>query len=165
MHRTKTPQEIDAYQHHQRSVRWRTEPDGMVLFTLRLPPFLAARLIAILTTLLMRTRVRGRCVEHPTVAQQHADNIATLFDEGNGSLDVEVVVHVRADGCTLDDGTPIAASTVDKIADSAFIRALIHDAECRPMDATNRRRHPTDRQKPCHDERQPPPAWANQRCV
>ena len=53
MNRTKHPEEIARYQHSQRSVKWRTEPDGMTVFTLRLPPLLAGKLIAILTTLVM----------------------------------------------------------------------------------------------------------------
>ena len=152
MHRTYTPAQIAVYQHSQRSVRWRVEPDGMVLFTLRLPPLVAAKLIAILTTLLMTTRLR-RVASRASVAQQHADNLERVLDEGAGEVATEIVIHVRGDGCTLDDGTPIPISVVESIADTAFISALIHDSEARPMDATNRRRHPTRRQKRLVKER------------
>jgi hypothetical protein len=54
---------------------------------------------------------------------------------------------VRGDGCTLDDGTPIPKSVLEKIAPQSFIRALIHDAESRPINASGRHRHPTARQK------------------
>jgi hypothetical protein len=43
-----------------------------------------------------------------------------------------VILHVRADGATLDDGSPLPMSVVERIAPQAFIRALIHDAEGRP---------------------------------
>lgn len=153
MHQTKEPEEIASYQHGQRSVQWRNEPDGMVLFTLRLPPWVAAKLIAILTKLLMTSRIRGASADRPTVAQQHADHIDQLLEDGTGQIDTEIVIHVRGDGCTFDDGIPIPASVVESIADNAFISALIHDSQNRPIDATNRRRHPTRRQKRLVKER------------
>ena len=146
MNQTKDSDEIAAHQHQHRSVTWRVEPDGMVLFTLRLPPWIAAKLIAVLTTLLMTTRLHTAPGERATVAQQHADNL-DLFLDRQACIDTEIVIHVRSDGCTLDDGTPIPGSAVEALADTAFIRALIHDIDGNPIDATNRRRHPTDRQK------------------
>jgi hypothetical protein len=65
----------------------------------------------------------------------------------------EVVMHVRADGCSLDDGTPITGSVVERIAPTAFLRALIHDANSRPINASGRQRHPTARQKRVVKER------------
>ena len=62
-------------------------------------------------------------------------------------------MHVRADGCTLDDGTPIPDSVVERIAPEAFLRALIHDAESRPINASGRQRHPTTRQRRVVHER------------
>ena len=58
----------------------------------------------------------------------------------------EIVLHVRGDGATLDDGTPIAGTVLELIASTAFLRALIHDAEGHPINASGRQRHPTDRQ-------------------
>jgi len=37
----------------------------------------------------------------PTVAQQHADALEALVTEGAGTIDTEVVLHVRGDGNTL----------------------------------------------------------------
>jgi hypothetical protein len=65
----------------------------------------------------------------------------------------EIVLNVRGDGCTLDDGTPIAETVVERIAPHAFLRALIHDAERHPINASGRHRHPTDRQKRVVHER------------
>jgi hypothetical protein len=63
------------------------------------------------------------------------------------------VLHVRGDGCTLDDGTPIAESVIERIAPRAFLRALIHDAERRPINVSGRQRHPTTRQRRVVKER------------
>ena len=57
--RNSNPDELAASQQRQRSVRWRTDPGGMVTFTLRLPPLLAATLIAMLTTAIMRNTALG----------------------------------------------------------------------------------------------------------
>lgn len=148
LQRNSDPEDIEAYQHEQRSAKWRTEPDGMTTFTLRLPPFLAALLITFLTTTIMRTKARQATTgEWPTVAQQHADAIETLLTKGAGNVDIEVLLHVMGDGCTLDDGTPISTHTVAKLVPESFIRALVHDSDKTPIDATNRRRHPNTRQK------------------
>ena len=44
-------------------------------------------------------------------------------------------------------------SVVERIAPEAFIRALIHDADNRPINASAKRRHPTTRQKRVVKER------------
>jgi len=121
----------------------------MVLFTLRLPPLLAGLLISFLTTWVMTTRPRKPAGGQPwpTVAQQQADAIEHLLTEGAGHIDTEVIVHVTSDGNTLDDGTPLPDSIVADLIPHSFIRALIHDTHGNPIDATNRRRHPTARQK------------------
>lgn len=62
-------------------------------------------------------------------------------------VEPEIVIHVRGDGCTLDDGTPLTDTVVERIAPTAFLRAPIHDAESRPINASSRRRHPSRRQK------------------
>ncbi|WP_133868788.1 HNH endonuclease signature motif containing protein [Ilumatobacter fluminis] len=87
------------------------------------------------------------------MAQQHADALSALIAGTAGSLTTEVVLHVREDGATLDDGSPLPLGVVARIASDAFIRALIHDAEGRPIDASSRRRHPTARQKRVVKER------------
>ncbi len=83
----------------------------------------------------------------PTLAQQRADAFVLLFLGRNIELVTEIVIHIRGDGTTFDDGTPITDNAVCRQLDHAFIRAMIHDSRRRPIDASNRRRHPTTRQK------------------
>ncbi|MCP3934300.1 MAG: DUF222 domain-containing protein, partial [Actinomycetia bacterium] len=73
--------------------------------------------------------------------------LGDVIEAGGGRYLYEIVIHVTGDGCHLDDGTPLTQNTVARLIPHAFIRALIHDSERRPIDATNRRRHPTPRQK------------------
>jgi len=153
------PDDLDAHHQQRRSVKWRSEPDGMVTFTLRLPPLLAGALIAFLTSWVMRTRSTtthsdlDASAGASTVAQQHADALDGLLNDGGGTIDTEIVLHVRGDGVSLDDGTPITGTVTEQIAPTAFLRALIHDADSRPINASNRRRHPTTRQKRLVKER------------
>jgi len=83
----------------------------------------------------------------PSLAQQRADAFVLLFLGKNIELTTEVVVHVRGDGTTFDDGTPVTDNAVCQRLGESFIRLLLHDMEGRPIDASNRRRHPTTRQK------------------
>lgn len=83
----------------------------------------------------------------PTVAQQKADALIALVEAGGGEFVYEVVIHVTGEGCRLDDRTPLTESAVARLLPHSFIRALIHDSKRRPIDATNRRRLPTPRQK------------------
>ncbi|CAN5806031.1 HNH endonuclease signature motif containing protein [soil metagenome] len=173
LHRNSDPRDLAAYHHHQRSVTWRVHPDGMVVFTLRLPPLLAGTLVARLETAVMTRRSTpqrdqgasadamataeserdGSAGAFASLAQQRADAIDHLLANGNGRVMTEVVVHVRGDGCTMDDGSPVPDSVVAQIAPTAFIRALIHDAAANPVDASPRRRLPTERQKRVVKER------------
>lgn len=153
-----TSDELERWYQQQRSVKWRVEPDGMVTFTLRLPPLTASLLIAWLTTWVMKRRsaegapAGASAGAWPTVAQQHADAFAALLDSST-EADTEVVLHVRGDGCTLDDGTPIADNVVASQLPESLVRALIHDAERRPINASGRQRHPSVRQKRVVKER------------
>lgn len=152
--RTSTRDELERYQHRQRSASWRAEPDGMVAFSMRLPPLIAGVLIARLTTAVMTTKPAPESVaDWPTLAQQYADAFERLLREGGGDVVTEVVLHVRGDGCTLDDGTPVPGSVVARLTDEVFLRALIHDARGRPVNVSHRRRHPTTRQKRLVKER------------
>lgn len=154
LNRTSDPASLEDHQHRRRSVTRRTEPDGMTVYTCRLPPLVAGHLDAALTTRIMRSKPKpDRQGDWPTVAQQHADALTDLLTRGTGQTVTEVVLHVRGDGRTLDDGTPIPSTVVERIAPEAFLRALIHDAEGRPIDASNRRRHPTTRQQRVVHER------------
>jgi hypothetical protein len=83
----------------------------------------------------------------PSLAEQRADAFVLLFLGKNIDLVTEVVVHVRGDGTTFDDGTPVTDNAVCQRLDQSFVRMLLHDMEGRPIDASNRRRHPTTRQK------------------
>lgn len=83
----------------------------------------------------------------PSVAQQRADAFVALFLGCNVDLTSEVVIHVRGDGVTFDDGTPTTDHAVLRQLDHCFVRLLIHDAERRPINASSRRRHPTTRQQ------------------
>jgi hypothetical protein len=142
----------------------------MVVGTVRLPPADAAVPMAAIDAWILRRRSGAtttadggedasadarstRRVSWPSVAQQRADGFMALIREGGAPVQTEVVLHVRADGCTLDDGTPIAGSVVERIAPSSFVRLLIHDAERRPINASGRHRHPTARQKRVVHER------------
>ena len=146
------PEELERYHQQQRSVSWRAEPDGMVSLSARLPPLVGGLLIAALTTAVMTARTRTRTADRPTLAQQYADALEQLLREGSGVV-TEIVLHVRGDGCTLDDGTPIPQSVVEKVAPDALIRVLVHDALGRPTNVSHRRRHPTTGQKRIVKER------------
>ena len=154
MSRTSTAAELERHHQSQRSITWRTEPDGMVAFALRLPPLVAGALIAQLTTNVMTTQPKVTDVEDwPSLAQQHADAFEELLNDGAGDVVTEVLLHVRGDGCTLDDGTAIPDSVVERIAPESFIRLLLHDAERRPINSSSRRRHPSARQRRVVKER------------
>lgn len=89
----------------------------------------------------------------PTLAQQHTDALATVLNDGTGTVDTEIVLHVRGDGATCDDGTPIPDTVIAELVPGSFLRALIHDADGRPVNASARQRHPTARQKRVVKER------------
>ncbi len=149
------PEELEAHQRRCRSITSRVEPDGMTTITMKLQPFTAGALSAELNRRVMTTRPSPEPDgSWPTVAQQYADALnSILTEESRSSVATELIIHVRADGNTLDDGTPIHDTVVERIAPASFIRALIHDADGKPIDASNRRRHPTARQKRVVSER------------
>ena len=154
LNRTSDPADLEAHQHAQRSLSTRLEPDGTTTFTLKAPPHLAGLLHALLAAIVMRsTPKREPDGTWPTLAQQHADALGTLLTQGAGGISTELVLHVRGDGCTLDNGTPIPDTVIERIAPTAFLRALIHDADNRPVNVSHRRRHPTTRQKRLVKER------------
>ena len=98
-------------------------------------------------------RVRGRSRRWPSLANQRADAFVELCRDGIGGVTTEVVLHVRGDGCSMDDGSPVSESAVARVAQSSFLRVLIHDAEGRPINASGRHRHPTTRQRRVVHER------------
>ena len=70
-----------------------------------------------------------------------------------GRVDTEVIFHVRGDGATTDDGTPVCDSIIAELVPDAFLRVPIHDAKGKPINASGRQRHPTARQKRVVKER------------
>jgi hypothetical protein len=151
LNRETPPEDTARRQHQARAVRHRLEPDGMTTITINLPPLMAGTLLAAIDTTLLRNQAHAAAEarqhgQWPSIAQQRADALIAAITNP-ARLNYEVVVHVRGDGCTLDDGTPINNHTVAGLLDHAFIRALIHDAEQRPVNASTRRRHPTTRQR------------------
>lgn len=90
---------------------------------------------------------------YPTVAQQHADALHQVLANGPGSTTTEVIFHVRGDGCTADDGTPVTDTAIVGLIDDAQLRAMIHDADRRPVNASGTQRHATTRQKRVVKER------------
>ena len=158
--RSETPEETEARQRESRTVWWRTSPDGMITGGFRLPPWDATAVTSAIDAMVMSRqaglgtgrRAAGAPAANgtsswPSMAQQRADSLRDLVAGGGADVEAEVVLHVRGDGCTLDDGTPIAGSLVERIAGDAFLRVLIHDAESRPINASARQRHPTARQR------------------
>ena len=149
----------DTAERHRKAryFSWRTDVDGMIVGSFRLPPVSGAQITTPVDALVRTTRTRepdasadappGWHVRWPTIGQQRADALVELVRGGGASTATEIIVHVRADGCSLDDGTPVADSVVERIAPHAFLRALIHDAESRPINASGRQRHPTQRQQ------------------
>ncbi|MCP5027948.1 MAG: DUF222 domain-containing protein [Actinomycetia bacterium] len=154
MNRNLPAQDIADYQRRQRMVKWRHGPDGMITFTLRLEPHIAAVLISLLTTLVMRSKARKEPDGiYPGTVAQYADAVEELLTDRSGQIDTEVIFHVRGDGATTDDGTPVADTVMADLVDGAYLRALIHDGERRPINASGRHRHPTSRQKRVVKER------------
>jgi len=164
-----------------RGLRWRTEPDGMVTCSIRMTPEQAATFTAAIDAHVVRSDGRNtdhqpeppndtteRGIDasatrgsHPawwSLAQQRVDALIDLLANGGTNIATEVILHVRGDGCTLDDGTPIADTVVERIADTASLRAMIHDAESHPINVSGKHRHHTKRQKLVVKER-------DRRCV
>lgn len=159
--RHEDPDTIAERQHQQRSVTWRTEPDGMVTLTARLAPTVAAEVCAVIDRFVIsgRDAPAGACDEHRSDAsagaslrQQRADAMARAMTSG-GDVTTEVVIHVRPDGNTFADGTPLADNAVAALLPDAFISLLVHDSRNHPIDASPRRRTPTRRQQRVVDAR------------
>jgi hypothetical protein len=155
-----TPEETVARQEALRTLSWRIDADGMIAGSFRLPPVVGGALTTGVDAM-VRSYPPGASADAsssgipkwPSLRQQRADALVALVKRGGLNVATEIVMHVRGDGCTLDDGTPIAGSLVERIAPQAYLRALIHDAESRPINASGRHRHPTARQRRVVHER------------
>lgn len=159
--RHETPEQTEARQLDARYLCIRTHPDGMVAGWFRLPPAEGGLISsAVDSEVVLRSHSGasadasdGAPSKWPSNAQQRADALVALVTGGGAGVTTEIVLHVRGDGCTLDDGTPIAETVVERIAPESFLRVLIHDAERRPINASGRHRYPTDRQRRVVHER------------
>ncbi len=93
-------------------------------------------------------RSDGAAIPKPSLgARRAASFVGLLANNDSGTVSTEVLIHVRGDGATLSDGTPIADHLVERLAPTAFFRVLVHDAQRRPINASGRQRHPTTRQR------------------
>ena len=148
---------IDDRHHDGRALRWQVDVDGSIVGSFRLPPVEGGVLAAAVDARVMRRSLPTVSAEQdepwPSLAQQRADVLVELLDGDAGGAQYEVVMHVRGDGCTLDDGTPIPLSRVASLLPDSFVRLMIHDAERNPLNASGRQRHPTTRQKRVVKER------------
>jgi len=156
--RRETPAETDARQHSARGMGWRTDVDGTVVGWFRLAPSAAASVVGEIDRRVRQSRRDASADAWPSVRQQRADALASLAQVGGNGVTHEVVLHVRGDGCTLDDGTPISENAVARLVPQSFVRALIHDANGRAINASGRHRFPSVRQRRVVHER-------DRRCV
>lgn len=171
-----TDEQHDERERRDTHLSTRIDPDGMGVLHARLPAIELGRIQAAIDCLVMQFTSADLGVTRPSLGQQRAQALIDLVitsgagdsarasgpnESGTGTttpgprVDTEVIVHVRADGVSLHDGTPLADSVIAHLIDTSFIRMLIHDAENRPVNASVRRRHPTTRQKRVVDEKNP----------
>lgn len=152
-----TPEQQD--ERHERETRMsvRLEADGMSVMTLVLPPHQMAEILA-----LVDGQVRlgagfdglTGAARRRSLAGQRARCLHQILTTGSTTtVEREIVLHVRPDGCSMQDGTPVSSHAVASLIDDSFISALIHDIDGKPIDATHRRRLPTRRQRRVVDER------------
>jgi len=152
-----TDEQREKRQRAATKLSWHLDVDGMEVGSFRYPPEVFATIKAAVDASVAHTRrgqrspagdASSRSVNKwPSLGQQRADALVALIIGGGAKVAAEVVIHIRGDGCTFDDGTPVAGSVVERLVSDAFLRALIHDAQGRPINASGRRRHPTTRQK------------------
>jgi hypothetical protein len=152
LQRHEAPEDTERRHARATGVTRRLEPDGMGVTILRLPPVAHAALgAAIDAKVLVSQSSFGASADAsgqwPSIAQQRAQAFMELLLEGGGGVATEVIVHVRGDGCTMDDGTPVSDHAVARLLPEAFVRLLITDANRMPINASGRHRHPTARQR------------------
>jgi hypothetical protein len=157
-----SPDDTERRQRRDRSLTTWVDHDGMVCGHFRLPPLEGGVLTAAVDAEVTRRSLMPReesdataVAPEPraTLAQQRADALVEVIGRGGASPRTEIVLHVRGDGCTMDDGTPVPDGVIEQVASEAFIRALIHDADRRPINASGAHRHHTTRQKRVIKER------------
>ena len=175
-HRHEEPEQRDRRQDAAIAMSVRQEADGSAVMTLRLPAVEMERIRVAVDARIMRghppARRRTRAPEvgsetpvepdhtrRPSLSRQRALALLDVCTNGatgtGATVQTEVILHVRGDGCTMHDGSPISDNAVASLLDESFIRVLVHDADRRPVNASGRQRHPTDRQKRVVAEREP----------
>ena len=122
----------DRRHHRHTHLAIRTEPDGMAVLTLALPAISMGAVGAAIDARVMQGITQAPAHERNSLGHQRALAFLDLLTNHNTTVDTEIVVHIRSDGCTMHDGTPIADHTVAALIDTAFIRTLIHDADNHP---------------------------------
>jgi hypothetical protein len=162
----------DRRQGARRSLRWSTQPDGMVALTGYLTPKQFAFVSAAVDAEVCccpppvteggddatgpREPRSGWSSGWPSLAQQRVDALVRLLTRpttsrtsGSGASGggVEVIFHVRGDGASLDDGTPITLTAVATMVDEAMLRVMVHDADGRPLNVSSRHRYHSLRQR------------------
>ncbi len=143
------PADLAQRHHDARNLTWRVDIDGMVVITARLAPDTAATVTATIDTVVARNR---DAPVGASLGQQRADALVAATTHGGARINVEVLLNVgvRHDGtiwACLPDGTPVPGPGYSDLYDDAFVRLLLRDIDGNPIDATNRRRHPTPRQR------------------
>jgi hypothetical protein len=144
-----SPEALAEAQHQARSITFRTEPDGMVTTTIRQRPTDAAALRAAIDQQVMA----GDAPAGASLAQLRVDALHRLIaggSTGRTSAEVDIHVHRRPNGAlvaTLADGTPVPEPEVGEILCEATVRALVHDSDGRPIDASPGRPGPNRRQR------------------
>ncbi len=150
----------------------RIDLDGMGVVHMRVPVVELGRIRAAVDARVMQSHRSDPNRRHPSLGFQRAMALVELLTgrtAQNGpeprpsdghtpvtcKVETEVIVHVRSNGVSLHDGTPLADSVLRGLIDTAFIRVLIHNSQNRPINASNRRRYPTVRQRRVVDERHP----------
>ena len=113
--RHETTEETEARHHAARRVTWRHDPDAMVALLALLPPADAQVITQTIDAEIVRNRPRldastDTSERWPSIARQRADALIRCPTGGGADLSIELLLHVRGDGCTFDDGTPIADS-------------------------------------------------------
>lgn len=99
----------------------------------------------------------GRSDKVPNASETRRPEHRSRLGQAPATVDVvaEMVIHVRGDGNTLADGTPISDHAVTSMLPGSFVSLLRKDMAGRPIDASPRRRTPTRRQRRVIDEAHP----------
>lgn len=153
---TENPDDRDDRHRHNRNGNIVTDPGGMTGLHFWMPPAESAYITAGLEKQMKLAEQKRKRTNpddpYPSLGQQRADALLAIFTQ-QIDFTTEVILHVRGDGNTTNDGTPLTDNAVINQLPNSYIRALISDAEGRPINASSRQRHPTTRQERVAHER------------